>query len=325
MYFIAAIENLGKLPDKVFITTARIGIYIIILSAFFFGYVVNSSNSKSYSLSYIFQPPYLTTSQVLGTETKAVPYIVKEIPFPNVSAKAIIAVDVINNKILYEKDMNAPFPPASTTKLMTAIVALEHYNVDEDLEVSESCTQVDSTRVGLVPGEKVKVTDLVHSLLISSSGDSACVLASTLYTSTEFIELMNQKAFDYGLTNTNFTNAIGLDSIDNSHISTAYDLYLLAKKASENNVVKEIVALKSYEFTSGAYPRTVSNTNQLLWSIPGSVGIKTGKTTGAGEVLIYRFNDDFHDIVIVVMNSLDRFGDTQQVLNWLFTTYSWEV
>lgn len=324
MSLLNGVEQLGKMPDKAFVSGMRISMYLIILSTFFFGMYMQSNSTKSYSLSYIFGQDAQPSPQILGTETRSIPYIKNELPFPAVSAKSIIAVDLINNKILFEKNMHTPYPPASTTKLMTALVAIENFNLNDSVIVPEPCTNVESTKVGLVPYEEVTVNDLVQSLLISSAGDSACTLASVRYTPTEFIELMNQKAFRLGMSDTEFSNAIGLDGLNYSHISSAYDLYTLAKEATTNPIIGEIVSKKEYEFESGLYPRTINSTNELLWTIPGTVGIKTGRTTAAGEVLIYEFADGEQDILIVVMNSLDRFSDTQNILEWLFATYSWE-
>lgn len=389
---IHTIEKLGTLPDKSFYYSLRLFMYVAIISAFMFGSLLKSDNSNSYALSYIFDPDISTVAvgSVKSAQTQAFPIIKSELLFPDLSAKSIIAVDLTNNKILYEKAMYQRFPPASTTKLMTALVALDIYSLEDQLIVPLTCTEVASTRLGLISGEVLYVSDLLHALLISSSGDAACTLASNIrYINTSdseveqnqyldalltsninlnrslFIDKMNAKAVELKLENTNFANEIGLDGPNNSQYSTAYDLYILAKNAVSIPVIAEIVAKPSYEITSEVPPintftedivinedtisaqdtstpvevneeintginssstnKVIYNTNELLNSYPNTTGIKTGTTTGAGEVFIYGSKDSHKDLIIVIMNSTARFVETTAILDWINASYSWDT
>jgi D-alanyl-D-alanine carboxypeptidase (penicillin-binding protein 5/6) len=134
---------------------------------------------------------------------------------------------------------------------------------------------------------------------------------------------MNSKAKDLGMDSTQFTNPIGLDG---AHFSTAHDLYILTKYVLKNPLFRDIVDRKEYAITTldKSFTTTVLNTNRLLWDIPGSVGVKTGRTQEAGEVLIYEYSKGSRDIVIIVMGSVDRFKDTSTILSWVLNVYKWE-
>jgi D-alanyl-D-alanine carboxypeptidase (penicillin-binding protein 5/6) len=205
---------------------------------------------------------------------------------------------------------------------MTALVARDYYNLDEILEIPVQCTNLDSSNVGFTFGEKVSVSDLISSLLISSAGDSACTLAYQSDSYDRFISSMNTKALDAGLKSTNFSNPVGIDDFSENHLASAYDLYQLALLVRDDPVLKDIVAIKEFNIETGNINRKIFNTNDLLWNIPGTVGIKTGRTYGAGEVLIYEYAYDGVNILIVVMGSLDRFKDTTAILDWTLASYT---
>jgi D-alanyl-D-alanine carboxypeptidase (penicillin-binding protein 5/6) len=247
-----------------------------------------------------------------------------QVPRPEISAKSYIVMDVERNKILASLNHLNRLAPASTTKLMTALVAYELYPGNAIVRIPETCAGVDGARAGFMPAEIINISDLMHSLLISSSNDAACALAKGIIPESEFIGLMNAKAFEIGLQNTHFTNAIGFDDAVGEHYSSSYDLYLLGKKLQENGHFSDIVKMKEYSLTSGNMARRVYTTNYLLWAVPESVGIKTGTTTEAGEVLVYEYKDNEKDLIIVVMGSTDRFTDTRRLLDWVLTSYSWK-
>ena len=250
----------------------------------------------------------------------------QEIPTPNISAKAAIVVDRASGKVLFEKDIHHRFPPASTAKLMTSLVVLDFYDFNEILEVSENCAAIESTKAWLLPEMRVSVKDLFNSMLIGSAGDSACVLASSKIKQEDFVKLMNKKGIEIGLRETHFTNPVGLDSENGEHYSTAWDLYKLANYAVQHPEIAKTVATKKYvlNYPLQEYYYEVTNTNQLLWEINNSVGVKTGTTEGAGEVLIYEYNDTIKDLFIIVMGSEHRFFDTKELLYWVNQSYSWD-
>jgi len=246
-------------------------------------------------------------------------------PNPEISAKSAIAIDKKTNKVLFEKNPDEKLPPASTVKLMTALVAKDIYDENDVLTVSKNCTEIDSTKALLKEGSKFTITDLVGSMLIGSAGDSACVIANSKVSEEDFVNKMNNKAQVLGMSSTNFSNPVGLDEVGNSQYSTTKDLYKLSKHVTSFSDLREIVGKKSFVMhpvdEDGSF--TITNTNKTLWDIPNSVGVKTGTTQGAGEVLIYEYKDDKSDIFIIVMGSTDRFTDTEKILDWVQEQYIW--
>lgn len=276
---------------------------------------------NGYSCCSVYNP-----DQVLGASSqRTFPLKVKDIPLPELTAKSIYVVDQKNSKVLYSKNEAEKLAPASTTKLVTAMVALDIYSPSDTLVVPEECTQVDSTKAWLYQNATYKVSDIIESLLVASGGDSACVLSTGKISADQFISLMNRKLTDAGINNTHLTNVIGLDSSDGSHYSTSEDLYKIAVLARSNKDISKFVSTKDFVLKSvdGLYVSPLTNTNKLLWEIPGTVGVKTGKTVDAGEVLIYEYKDSSKDIYIVVMGSQDRFADTKNLLNWSLASYKW--
>jgi len=254
------------------------------------------------------------------------PVLVNKSAFPYISAKGHLIIDNKTGKILSEHNINRTFAPASTTKLMTALVAADLYGESEIVEISPMCSEVESTKLWMPVGSKYTVKNLMYSLLVSSAGDAGCALASSKLALPAFIKRMNDKAAELGMTNTEFTNPIGLDGADGSHFSSVWDLYLLSNKAMEDLRIREMVKTRDYSFkdVTGEFDVYISNTNQLLWDIPETIGVKTGRTSGAGEVLIYRYGDKDKDFTIIVMSSEDRFLDTRNLLNWTLLSYEWK-
>ncbi len=275
-----------------------------------------------------------TFADVLGAQNPKSEEIPSEIKFPEpkteagpkpeVSAKSVLAKDVLTDKTLFEKAPNLILAPASTTKLMTALVAVKNYSLEDVFVVPVDCTTIDSTKAWLPAGSSFKVQDLLSVLLVSSAGDAACTLGYGPESTYDiFVSEMNETARKLQMKNTFFTNTIGLDGYASSHYSTAEDLYILAKESIKNVTIKELVKTKDFSVKSedGSYNFTGQNTNTLLWELDGTVGIKTGTTVEAGEVLIYEYEKDGKNIIIVVMGSSNRFADTKAILNWILDSF----
>ncbi len=252
---------------------------------------------------------------------KELPKKIAENPLPYLTAESAIAVDVSTGKVLYEFNPDSPFPPASTTKVMTFLTAQSLYAPNEKIVISPECTTLDSQRAGFFPQELVEVQDLYYALLINSAGDAACALASK---DQNFVNKMNENATVLGLKNTKFSNVVGFDNYD-GQVSTARDLATLGIAAMKNDLVRKIVKTKNFNAVSSGTTHALTNTNRLLWEIPETVGLKTGTTDGAGEVLIYFYETEEKSIAVVVMRSSDRFGDTKRILDWILQSYSWQV
>ncbi len=258
--------------------------------------------------------------------SKDYPVLVSSGNLPYVTSKSYLVADIKNSKILYEHNSYQKLPPASTAKLMTALIALDIYQLGEVLEVPEACTTIDSTKVYLPAKSHFSVKDLIYSMLIGSAGDSACVLSSDKLPYENFISLMNRKASLIGLLNTHFSNPIGLDDDTGQNFSTVQDLFTLAKSVMQNPVISDAVKTRVYELKSqnGLFDINVYSTNKLLSEIPNTLGIKTGTTESAGEVFIYNYADKDKNLIIVVMESTDRFSDTKKLLAWALNSYSWK-
>lgn len=312
-------DDIVDISKKSFLYIIRASMYLIIVSVLLTGFMLETSSVGLSSLPLSFNPK----PEVLGTSVNEGIVLTNLLPLPEITAKAVYATDTISNKTLLEINSSQKYPPASVTKLMTALVALDLYEMSEVLIIPEFCTQIEGQKAGLLFGDSYKVIDLLTSMLVSSSADAACTLSLGKVTYNEFIQQMNKKANDLGLKDTYFTNPVGLDGENGSHFSTAYDLYLLSKYAVENDLIKNLVGTKeSVVVGSLGLPTSLVNTNDLLWEREKIVGIKTGRTEGAGEVLTFEYVTDDADIIISLMQSENRFEDGRKILDWLLASYA---
>ncbi|MBD3366128.1 hypothetical protein GF360_02165 [candidate division WWE3 bacterium] len=257
--------------------------------------------------------------------------------FPEVTAKAVLVADLNSQKILYEKSADVRFAPASTTKLMTALVARDlYFPLRDDIYIPLKCAQTPGMELGLFAEEKISYIDLLNAALIGSANDAACTLANELTSEEEFVAAMNAKAEDLGLEDTHFTNPVGFDDANYLHYSSARNLYLLTLEARKDPVIKKLIRQKNYTLLTGDILRKATSTNKLLWEIPGTVGVKTGTTEEAGQVLIYEYDSAFdsskgavakngekRNILIIVMGSEDRFKETEKILDWTLKRFVW--
>lgn len=254
------------------------------------------------------------------------PYpISKEVSVPpSLTAKSVIVTDADSAVVLYQKDPDLKLLPASTTKMMTAIIALENYQLDKVLTVGE--TKVNGNKVKLLSGEKITVENLLYALLVGSANDAAQVLAENFPGGEEaFVSAMNKKALDLKLENTNFTNPMGLD--DENHYSTARDLARLAITVIKNPLLARIVSTPEITITdvSGAAKHQLRNTNELIGKIEGVRGVKTGWTQNAGGCLVSWIEKADHKVVMVVLDSQDRFEETRSLIDWVFNNFEWKI
>lgn len=246
----------------------------------------------------------------------------KGIEPPALSAQAAYAVDVESGKVLFSKNIKEPLLPASTTKIMTALVSLSHYNLDDTLTVDIG--GVEGHKMGLKNGEKMAVRDLLYGLLVSSGNDAAEVLAANYPGGREnFVSAMNRLADDIGLEDSNFRNPVGFDEY--LHFSTAKDLVKAAIYAIKNPVFSEIVSTRETKVMSvdGKIVHKLDNINELLGKVPGVIGVKTGWTVNAGEALVTLIERGGHKVMLSVLSSDDRFGETEKLINWIYSNYEW--
>jgi D-alanyl-D-alanine carboxypeptidase (penicillin-binding protein 5/6) len=267
-------------------------------------------------------PPQPTFPPPVSKFTTSLPTS-QNLPLPPISAKNIFIIDRGSKMVLYSQNGDDRIYPASTTKMMTALVAADHYPWDTELTVSHSFTE--GTDIGLRPGERVTVENLLYALLVQSANDAAEVLADNYDGGREsFINSMNQWAERLNLQQTHFLNPTGLDQ--EGHYSSASDLARLADYLVENPGLRRIVSTENAVIASVdlADIHPVTNVNRLLGKVPGVFGVKTGYTDLAGESLVTFINRDGHEVIISLMGSLDRFADTTQLIDWVYSNYKWK-
>ncbi|MGB9868091.1 MAG: D-alanyl-D-alanine carboxypeptidase family protein [Bacillota bacterium] len=247
--------------------------------------------------------------------------------WPQVDAGAIMVMDVSSGRPVYSKYPDRKLKPASTTKIMTAILAIESGKLGEVVTVSERASGVEGSRIYLEEGEKQTLRDLVYALMLVSANDAAVAIGEHLAGSVEaFAELMNLKARQLGCTNTNFVNPHGLDHPN--HYTTARDLALIARYAMGNPVFRQVVATKEWQIP---WPvknstRTLYNENRLLYSEDGT-GVKTGYTTSAGHCMVASAKRGNLEVIVVILNGQATFWrDIRKLIDFFFQEYSpWVV
>lgn len=232
------------------------------------------------------------------------------------SAKAYILVNAETLGILVGENYNIKLPMASTTKIMTALILAEQKNLQKTVKVTKEMISVEGSSMGLLEGDTVSFNNLLYGMLLASGNDAANVTAIALGGSTEnFAKMMNRKAKEIGLKNTNFVTPSGLDA--ENHFSTAYDLAVLTAYALKNKVFKN--AVSSYKATlfygNPPYRRTITNHNKLLIEYEDAIGVKTGFTKKAGRCLVSAAKRDGKTIICVTLNDPDDWNDHTKLLN----------
>jgi len=252
-----------------------------------------------------------------------IPILSENSGFPVISAQAALAIDLASGISLYEKNPDSALLPASTTKIVTALVALDSYSLDTVLKAGN--VKIDGQKMGLRFGEEMRVEDLLYGLLVFSANDAAEVLAQGYPEGREaFVDAMNAKARQLSLENTKFYNPSGIDG--NGHVTTARDLIRVSEVAMRNPEFAKIVGTKSMTVKSidGKIAHRLTNINELLGKVDGVMGVKTGWTEYARENLVTYLERDGHQIMIALLGSQDRFGETTELIDWIFENYEWE-
>lgn len=230
---------------------------------------------------------------------------------PQISAEGVVVMDADSKVVLYEKNPNLRFSSASTTKIMTAITALNYFKPDDILTVKNTTNE--GVVLGLKEGQKITFDNLLYALLLPSANDMAFTIAQNYDSQGGFIRKMNQNAAKFNLYNTHYQDPAGLE--DDGDYTTPLDLARLASIAITNEKFAKIVSTKEktiVDLEGNSY--SLKNLNKLL-GVDGVDGIKTGFTQGAGQVLVTSKKEGTHTIIIVVMGSADRFFDTEKLLS----------
>ena len=244
---------------------------------------------------------------------------------PNILSSNAISIDRKTETILYEKDAYKKVPMASTTKIMTCLVALENSNLQDIVTVSEKASSIHGSTLANHKNDKIPMIDLLYGLMLRSGNDCAIAIAEHISGSVEeFSKLMNKKAKELNLKNTNFVTPHGLD--DDNHYTTAYELAILTNHALKNDTFKNIVSSKTYSMTLNNYSKILNNTNELLGNVNGVYGVKTGFTFNAGRCLVSCCKRGDLDIIVVVLGANTkkiRTSDSRQLIEYVFKEYSY--
>jgi D-alanyl-D-alanine carboxypeptidase (penicillin-binding protein 5/6) len=244
-------------------------------------------------------------------------------PPPETTALSAVIIDLDSQAIIYQKNQETRLFPASTTKIMTALVALDYYQPQDILLVIRP--DGIGRKMNLKVGEKISFQDLLYGLLVHSANDAAQTLAQNYPGGTNnFIDTMNLKARNLKLNATHFSNVSGVDTPN--HYTTVSDLARLSTHALKNPIFKKIISTKeiTVQSTDGRTKHRLENLNELLGKANGVTGVKTGWTEYAGECLVALTERDNRRIITVVLRSQDRFNDTQKLIDWVFENFRWE-
>jgi serine-type D-Ala-D-Ala carboxypeptidase (penicillin-binding protein 5/6) len=258
------------------------------------------ANEKTYALPYV----------------NPIPYVLNQSYQPSVSAVAVSITDLSSYTPIYQRSERLHLKPASTAKILTALVAYDLYRPEDIITIHQPLN--DGQVMGLVENERITVENLMYGLLVYSGNDAAYALAQKTGVDT-FVRLMNQKAKSLSMNDSVFSNPAGLDGDGVTQYTSAYDLTLAGRALLKNPYLSKFVSTKEIEVSDVdfKYFHKLTNVNKLLGEIQGVGGLKTGYTIEAGQNLVsfYKRQDD-HDFIIVVLKSLDRFEDTKNLILW---------
>ncbi len=239
-------------------------------------------------------------------------------------AHSAVLMEGTTGEIVYDKHGDKRMPPASTTKILTALIAIESGRLAEPVIVSERAARTEGSRMHLSAGQVLSLEELVTGLLLRSGNDAGVAIAEHLAGSVEsFAEQMNKRAYALGAHDCRFANPHGLP--DANHYVTAKGLARIARCAMQNETFAGIVAKRTaeidWEDTRGIHHQSLRNTNKLLWQYPDADGIKTGTTGEAGACLVASACKDGHRYIAVLLNDPTRWQDAAALLRWGFSEY----
>ena len=238
----------------------------------------------------------------------------------DVSARSAILIEAETGKVLYAKNAHERLPMASTTKIMTALVALEKGSMEDMVRVDASAYGTEGSSIYLHLEEEISLKDLLYGLMLSSGNDAAVAIAVHIGGGTQaFADMMNRKAAELGAHNTNFVTPNGLH--DELHYTTAYDLARIAAEAMKNTAFRQIVSTEYHRAETGEMARTFKNKNRILWEYAGGTGVKTGYTKAAGRCLVFSAEREGMELIGAVLNCPNMFEDAEAMLDHGFENY----
>lgn len=244
------------------------------------------------------------------------------------TAKAVVLIEADTGKVIYEKAAEEKVYPASTTKIMTTLLALENGNLEDKITVSANAAATEGSSMQLVAGDQLRLADALYGVMMVSGNDAAIAVAEYLSGSVEnFATLMTEKAQSIGATHTHFANSCGLPNPQ--HYTTAHDLAKIAAYAYKNPVFRTMIATQRKEMSwrNNEPPQLLENTNLLLGNYPGCNGMKTGYTDAAGECLVASAERDGVNLIAVVMHAAQdyRWYEAAALLDYGFERVKMET
>lgn len=242
---------------------------------------------------------------------------------PKILSRHVICIERTTEEVLYEKDAYTKCAMASTTKILTGIIIIENCELNEEVTISKKAANTGGSVLGISEGEILTVESLLYGLLLRSGNDTAVALAEHVGQNVEsFSVIMNNKAKELGLKNSNFVTPHGLDN--DNHYTTAYDLAILTNYALKNETFLRIVGTKHISIRIGNNQRELNNTNELLGNVNGLYGVKTGFTGNAGRCLVTACKRGDLDIIVVVLGADTksiRGSDSKKVIEYVFNNF----
>ena len=244
-----------------------------------------------------------------------------------IEAQGAILIDYKTGRILYGKNENEPLAMASTTKIMTAILAIENGNLEDIVKVSKNATKAPPVKMYLKENEEIKLKDLLYALMLQSSNDAAVAIAEHIESDVDtFCNMMTEKAKEIGAKDTIFRTPNGLDSLD--HHSTAYDMAIITRYALNNQQFKDIITTKQVSFKTNISSYDIINKNNLLSEFEGANGVKTGYTGKAGHCFVGSATQNDMTLISVVLASgwgekgkQQKWIDSKTLLNYGFDNF----
>lgn len=275
------------------------------------------------------QPTIKLPEQAVLNQTwfDGVPMVSNALKAPDIVSQAAVVMDMNTGTVVYAKNPNVTHYPASITKIMTAMLALQDGKLNDEITVSKEAANQPPDKLYFVPGEQKTLEQMLYGLLLISANDAAVAIADEYGGNvSNFADMMNQEAKSLGATHTHFDNPNGLP--DPNHTTTAYDMALITRAAMQNPEFRKIVATRSYKWQGQAWKSQLSNINSMLFTYPGAIGIKTGWTSVAHETLAVAATRDNQTFLAILMDAPTNYAihnDAKQLLDFAFAHYKTEV
>ncbi|MBI4099603.1 D-alanyl-D-alanine carboxypeptidase [Candidatus Microgenomates bacterium] len=270
------------------------------------------------------QPPLVRATGFDNFRPSLYPKRIFDVTPPYVTAESVVVLDLESGVPLYEINPTERLYPASLTKLMTALVAVDYYQPTQVLTVHRLAPVEAEADMGLEVGDQVNFRGLLYGLLVPSGADAAYTIADNYPGGIEnFVYAMNKKAEALNMKGTHFANPSGFD--DPKNYTTAHDLALLTAVALKNDLINKVVATYGTTLADATGKKTyyLKTVNKFLGYLYGADGVKTGFTDWAGECLVSSVSRNGHRIVTVVLKSQDRFADSARLIEWAYQNYKW--